>query len=136
MSEKCGYTWNHWNHWNHHPIFGFSILNQPLMDFMLRPWTPDHVGAQAPTGAGALPTCSPSAAPLAGAASSHVARGSPRTPGRIASTGRTSPGDGRTRGRDSLGQNSFFWGENYIEDVLKFWDLAFFLEQKTNPCAA
>ena len=37
---------------------------------------------------------------------------------------------------DSLGQNSFFWGENYIEDVLKFWDLAFFLEQKTNPCAA
>ena len=37
---------------------------------------------------------------------------------------------------DSLGQNSFFWGENYIEDVLKFWDLAFFLEQKTDPCAA
>ena len=44
MSEKCGYTWNHWNHWNHHPIFGFSILNQPLVDFMLPPWTPDHVG--------------------------------------------------------------------------------------------
>ena len=94
--------------------------------FHASPMDPRSRGAQAPTGAGALPTCSPSAAPLAGAASSHVARGSPRTPGRTASTGRTSPGDGRTRGRGILWGRiaCFFLGK--LEDVLKFWDLAFF----------
>ena len=64
-----------------------------LICYMMLQKTGDSVPrcAQAPTGAGALPTCSPTAGARGGAASGRVACAPPRRPGRTASTGQTSP---------------------------------------------